>query len=73
MSPSFNDHDKIGSKEHGSKTLENVFFFMLVGDVTLKGLEHHGLISIKSKENKIGVWRIVKVANLQKMICNRIK
>jgi len=35
---------------------------MFVDDVTLKGLQHHGLISINSTEYKIGVWRIVKVA-----------
>jgi hypothetical protein len=63
VSAIFNDHDKIRQpKGLGSKTLENVCFFMFVDEVTLKGLAYHGLISIKSKEYKIGVWRIVKVA-----------
>ncbi|XP_019439699.1 PREDICTED: uncharacterized protein LOC109345264 [Lupinus angustifolius] len=63
VSAIFNDHDKIRQpKGLGSKTLENVCFFMFVDDVTLKGLEHHGLISSNSKEYKIGVWRLVKVA-----------
>lgn len=63
VSAIFNDHDKIRQpKGLGSKTLEIVCFVMFVDDVTLKGLEHHGLISIESDEYKIGVWRIVKVA-----------
>jgi hypothetical protein len=63
VSAIFNDHDKIRQpKGLGSKTLENVCFFMFVDEVTLKGLAYHRLISIKSKEYKIGVWRIVKVA-----------
>ncbi|WJX26953.1 Alkaline ceramidase tod1 [Trifolium repens] len=63
VSAIFNDHDKIRQpKGLGSKTLENICFFMFVDEVTLKGLAYHRLISIKSKEYKIGVWRIVKVA-----------
>ncbi|KAK7303116.1 hypothetical protein RJT34_14017 [Clitoria ternatea] len=63
VSAIFNDHDKIRQpKGLGSKTLEHVCFFMFVDDVTIKGLEHHGLVSTKSREYKIGVWRIVKVA-----------
>ncbi|XP_004486024.1 alkaline ceramidase TOD1 [Cicer arietinum] len=62
VSAIFNDHDKIRQpKGLGSRTLENVCFFMLVDDVTLKGLEHHGLVSTNSKEYRIGVWKIVKV------------
>ncbi|KAG4948648.1 hypothetical protein JHK82_041828 [Glycine max] len=63
VSAIFNDHDKIRQpKGLGSNTLQEVCFFMFVDDVTLKGLEHHGLVSINSREYKIGVWRIVKVA-----------
>ncbi|KAK7245672.1 hypothetical protein RIF29_40520 [Crotalaria pallida] len=63
VSAMFNDHDKIRQpKGLGSKTLENVCFFMFVDDVTLKGLELHGMISTNSGGYKIGVWRLVKVA-----------
>ncbi|XP_061341227.1 alkaline ceramidase TOD1-like [Gastrolobium bilobum] len=63
VSAIFNDHDKIRQpRGMGSKTLENVCFFMFIDDITLKGLEHHGMVSIKSSEYKIGVWRIVKVS-----------
>ncbi|ESW19899.1 hypothetical protein PHAVU_006G164800 [Phaseolus vulgaris] len=63
VSAIFNDHDKIRQpKGLGFNTLHEVCFFMFVDDVTLKGLQHHGLISINSTEYKIGVWRIVKVA-----------
>ncbi|XP_057434126.1 alkaline ceramidase TOD1-like [Lotus japonicus] len=62
VSAIFNDHDKIRQPRGlGSKTPEDSCFFMFVDDVTLKGLEHHGLISMKSREYKVGVWRIVKV------------
>ncbi|CAI8590852.1 unnamed protein product [Vicia faba] len=62
VSAIFNDHDKIRQpKGLGSKTIENMCFVMFVDNVTLKGLEHHGLISIESNEYMIGVWRIVKV------------
>ncbi|KAL2341134.1 hypothetical protein Fmac_009074 [Flemingia macrophylla] len=63
VSAIFNDHDKIRQpKALGSNTLQEVCFFMFVDDVTLKGLEHHGMVSTYSREYKIGVWRIVKVA-----------
>ncbi|XP_057748071.1 alkaline ceramidase TOD1-like [Arachis stenosperma] len=64
VSAIFNDHDKIRQPRGlGSKTLENVCFFMFIDDVTLKVLEHHGLISRNSSEHVIGVWRIVVVLN----------
>ncbi|MED6192340.1 hypothetical protein PIB30_009149 [Stylosanthes scabra] len=51
VSAVFNDHDKIRQPRGlGSKTLENVCFFMFIDDVTLKVLEHHGLISRNSSE-----------------------
>ncbi|KAK7359621.1 hypothetical protein VNO77_01583 [Canavalia gladiata] len=63
VSAIFNDHDKIRQPRGlGSKTLDNVCFFMFIDDITLKGLQHYGLISSKSSEYKIGVWRIVKVS-----------
>ncbi|MED6147475.1 hypothetical protein PIB30_044358 [Stylosanthes scabra] len=64
VSAIFNDHDKIRQpKGIGSKTMEQVCFFMFIDDVTMRGLEDHGLVSGKSREhNKIGVWRIVQVA-----------
>lgn len=63
VSAIFGDHDKIRQpKGLGSKTLENVCFFMFVDDVTLKGLIHNNLISVKSRNYKIGIWRIVKVS-----------
>lgn len=63
ISAIFNDHDKIRQpKGLGSKSLDYVCFFLFVDDITLKGLDYHNMISRKSKENKIGVWRIVKVS-----------
>jgi len=63
VSAIFNDHDKIRQPRGlGSQTLQNVCFFMFIDDITLKGLEYLGLISTKSREYKIGVWRIVKVS-----------
>lgn len=63
VSAIFNDHDKIRQpKGLGSKTLENVCFYMFVDDITLKGLDHHKLISRKSPEYTIGAWRIIKVS-----------
>ncbi|KAA8514927.1 hypothetical protein F0562_018286 [Nyssa sinensis] len=63
VSAIFGDHDKIRQPRGlGSKTLDNVCFFMFVDDATLKGLAYHNLISRKSKEHIIGVWRIVKVS-----------
>ncbi|WVY98052.1 hypothetical protein V8G54_030203 [Vigna mungo] len=55
VSAIFNDHDKIRQPRGlGSETLENVCFFMLIDDVTLKGLEYDGLISTYSSGYKIG-------------------
>ncbi|XP_057949968.1 alkaline ceramidase TOD1 [Malania oleifera] len=64
VSAIFGDHDKIRQPNGlGSKTLDQVCFFMFVDDVTLKGLDHHKLLSRKSQEYKIGAWRIVKVSS----------
>ncbi|KAL1335620.1 hypothetical protein AAHE18_10G002100 [Arachis hypogaea] len=63
VSAIFNDHDKIRQpKGIGGKTVEEVCFFMFIDEVTMKGLEDHGMIGRESREHKIGVWRIVKVA-----------
>lgn len=62
VSAIFNDHDKIRQPRGlGSKTLDNVCFFLFIDDVTLKGLVNHRLIPSKSKNYKIGAWRVVKV------------
>ncbi|CAK9166362.1 unnamed protein product [Ilex paraguariensis] len=64
VSAIFGDHDKIRQpKGLGSKTPDYVCFFMFIDDVTLKGLDYHNLISRKTKEYKIGAWRIVKVSS----------
>ena len=64
VSAIFNDHDKIRQpKGLGSKTLNNVCFFMFVDDITLNGLDYHKLISKESREYKIGAWRIVRVSS----------
>lgn len=64
VSAIFNDYDKIRQpKGLGSKTLDDVCFFMFIDDTTLKRLDFHNLISRKSKEHKIGAWRIIKVSN----------
>ncbi|KAL6991445.1 Alkaline ceramidase tod1 [Sarracenia purpurea var. burkii] len=64
VSAIFGDHDKIRQpKGLGSKTLDNVCFFMFVDDSTLKGLDRHNLITRKSKEYSIGAWRIVSVSS----------
>ncbi|KAG8385286.1 hypothetical protein BUALT_Bualt03G0026200 [Buddleja alternifolia] len=64
VSAIFNDHDKIRQPRGlGTKTLDHVCFFMFVDDVTLKRLHFHDLISSKSKEHKIGAWRIIKVSS----------
>lgn len=67
VSAIFNNHDKIRQpKGLGSHTLSSVCFFMFVDDATLKDLDHHKLISLKShpKEHiKIGVWSIVRVSS----------
>lgn len=62
VSAIFNDHDKIRQPRGlGSKTLDNVCFFMFVDDITLRGFEYHKLISTSTREYKIGAWRIVRV------------
>ncbi|CAI9110103.1 OLC1v1010070C1 [Oldenlandia corymbosa var. corymbosa] len=64
VSAIFGDHDKIRQpKGLGAKTLDSVCFFMFVDELTLQRLDYHNLISIKSKEYKVGVWRIVKVSS----------
>lgn len=64
VSAIFNDHDKIRQpKGLGSKTLDNVCFYMFVDDITLKGLEYHKLLSGKLSDNRIGAWRIVIVSS----------
>ncbi|XP_002519687.2 probable hexosyltransferase MUCI70 isoform X1 [Ricinus communis] len=64
VSAIFNDHDKIRQpKSLGSNTLQSVCFFMFVDDITLKGLDHHQLISRKSLQYTVGVWRIVRVSS----------
>ncbi|CAK7350218.1 unnamed protein product [Dovyalis caffra] len=64
VSAIFNDHDKIRQpKSLGSKTLDNVCFFMFVDDITLEGLDHHQVMSRNSHEYNVGVWRIVKVSS----------
>lgn len=63
VSAIFDDHDKIRQpKGLGSKTLDNVCFFMFIDDVTLKGFRYHQLIPRKVLDYKIGAWRIVKVS-----------
>ncbi|KAK6150035.1 hypothetical protein DH2020_017560 [Rehmannia glutinosa] len=63
VSAIFNDHDKIRQpKGLGSKTLDNVCFFMFVDDATLNRLHFHNMISRRSKEFKIGAWRIINVS-----------
>ncbi|KAH6773530.1 transmembrane protein [Perilla frutescens var. frutescens] len=65
VSAIFNDHDKIRQPRGlGSKTLDNVCFFMFVDDATLKRSSLHNLItSQSSKKLKIGAWSIVKVSS----------
>ncbi|KAI3741561.1 hypothetical protein L1987_59235 [Smallanthus sonchifolius] len=64
VSAIFGDHDKIRQpKGLGSKTLDHVCFYMFVDEVTLQQLHYHNVLSRKTKENKIGAWRIVKVSS----------
>ncbi|GJX30619.1 transmembrane protein [Tanacetum coccineum] len=64
VSAIFGDHDKIRQpKGLGYKTLDHVCFYMFVDEVTLQQFHRHNLLSRKSKESKIGVWRIVKVSS----------
>ncbi|XP_023517976.1 uncharacterized protein LOC111781548 isoform X1 [Cucurbita pepo subsp. pepo] len=64
VSAIFNDHDKIRQPRGlGSKTLDNVCFFMFVDDTTVRGLENHKLIPTRnSYPDIIGAWRIVRVS-----------
>ncbi|KAJ0758091.1 hypothetical protein HanLR1_Chr04g0146381 [Helianthus annuus] len=62
VSAIFGDHDKIRQpKGLGYKTLDHVCFYMFVDEVTLKQLHYHNILTGKTKENRIGAWRIVKV------------
>ncbi|KAL8468488.1 hypothetical protein ACS0TY_031630 [Phlomoides rotata] len=64
VSAIFNDHDKIRQPRGlGSKTLDYACFFMFVDEATLRRLHFHKLISTKSKDFKIGAWRIIKVSS----------
>ncbi|KAJ8760828.1 hypothetical protein K2173_021866 [Erythroxylum novogranatense] len=64
VSAIFNDHDKIRQpKGLGAKTLDVACFFMFVDDTTWKGLAKHHLISRKSHENSVGIWRIIRVSS----------
>ncbi|XP_028764886.1 uncharacterized protein LOC114722933 [Neltuma alba] len=63
VSALFNDHDKVRQPRGlGSKTLDYVCFFMFIDDITLKGLQYHGIVSSESTEYKVGAWRLVKVS-----------
>ncbi|XP_054794014.1 alkaline ceramidase TOD1-like [Prosopis cineraria] len=64
VSALFNDHDKVRQPRGlGSKTLDHVCFFMFIDDITLKGLQYHGIVSAgESREYKVGAWRLVKVS-----------
>ncbi|KAK1382040.1 PIK-related kinase, FAT [Heracleum sosnowskyi] len=63
VSAIFNDHDKIRQPRGlGSKTLNNVCFFMFIDEVTLNGLYYHKMVSRLRKQHKIGAWRIVQVS-----------
>ncbi|KAJ9565774.1 hypothetical protein OSB04_001740 [Centaurea solstitialis] len=64
VSAIFGDHDKIRQpKGLGSQTLDHACFYMFVDEITLKQFRYHNLLSRKTKEMRIGVWRIVKVLN----------
>lgn len=66
VSAIFNDHDKIRQPRGlGSKTLDNVCFVMFIDDTTFNGLHYHKMVSRKSRQHKIGAWRIVKVSSEQ--------
>lgn len=58
----FNDHDKIRQPRNlGPKTSDHVCFFVFVDDATMKSLQLQKVMI--SNENKIGVWRVVRVWN----------
>lgn len=62
VSAIFGDHDKIRQpKGLGSNTLETVCFFMFIDDITFRCLHSHHLLLDETEENKIGVWRIIRV------------
>ncbi|KVI05231.1 Protein of unknown function DUF616 [Cynara cardunculus var. scolymus] len=62
VSAIFGDHDKIRQpKGLGFRTLDHACFYMFVDEITLKQFRYHNLLSRKTKEMRIGVWRIVKV------------
>ncbi|XP_076951451.1 alkaline ceramidase TOD1-like [Bidens hawaiensis] len=64
VSAIFGDHDKIRHpKGLGHKTLDNVCFYMFVDEVTLEQLRYHNILSNKTKDNRVGAWRIVKVSS----------
>ncbi|XP_047965056.1 probable hexosyltransferase MUCI70 [Salvia hispanica] len=61
----FNDHDKIRQPRNlGPETSGRVCFFVFVDDATMKGLYSYNVMSNETKENKIGVWRVVKVSGV---------
>lgn len=65
VSAIFNDHDKIRQPRGlGAKTLATACFFMFIDNKTLNELiQHHKLISPNEARPKIGVWRLVCVAD----------
>ncbi|KAI3710002.1 hypothetical protein L2E82_39775 [Cichorium intybus] len=64
VSAIFGDHDKIRQPRGiGFNTLDHVCFYMFVDEITIKQLYFHNLLSRKTKENRIGAWRIVKVSS----------
>ncbi|KAL4563496.1 hypothetical protein LXL04_027539 [Taraxacum kok-saghyz] len=66
VSAIFGNHDKIRQPRGlGFNTLNHVCFFMFIDEITLKQLYFHNLLSRKTKENRIGAWRIVEVSSKQ--------
>ncbi|KAL4588358.1 hypothetical protein LXL04_001242 [Taraxacum kok-saghyz] len=64
VSAIFGNHDKIRQPRNlGFNTLDDVCFYMFVDEVTIKQLYFHNLLSRKTKENRIGAWRIVQVSS----------
>ncbi|XP_077228326.1 alkaline ceramidase TOD1-like [Tasmannia lanceolata] len=64
VSAIFGDHDKIRQpKGLGAKTLDAVCFFMFIDDSTLGSLNSHNILLNKDKEDRIGVWKIVRVSS----------
>ncbi|KAL1567470.1 putative hexosyltransferase MUCI70 [Salvia divinorum] len=59
----FNYHDKIRQPRNlGPETSDRVCFFVFVDDATIKDLYSHNVMSSETKENKIGVWTVVRVS-----------